>query len=349
MVMGEMRLSATRRSHADAVSRFAELVAPVMAQRTSEAVRRHAADALALFLPYDACDIRVANDRRQELIPVLSRGAHAAEVMLHGDVAYGQGLTGWVALHREALLTNTAQFDPRAIRIPGTPSVPEAAIAIPLIAGGSLKDVLVVRREGQGVAFTETEFTLARSFADLVAIALENADLRARLEQQANTDPLTGLPNRRYFSEELSARTTTAYEEGSKLSVLLVDVDGLKLTNDTLGHHEGDRLLETVAQTLSSVLREGDLAARLAGDEFAVLLSHTDATEASVIARRLARAINSAAQATVGIRGVGASVGSAQLGADGSDADELLMAADRSMYEAKRHNHLRARRPTLER
>lgn len=342
-----MRLSATRRD-ADAVSRFAELVVPVMAQRTSESIRRHVADALALFLPYDSCDIRLANDRRRELTPVLSRGAHAAEVMLHGEVTYGQGLTGWVALHRQPLLTNTAQSDPRAIRIPGTPSVPEAAIAIPLIAAGSLKDVLVVRREGHSVKFTETEFTLARSFADLVAIALENADLRAQLEQQANTDPLTGLPNRRYFCGELSLRATTADEEDGKLSVLFVDVDGLKLTNDTLGHHEGDRLLATVAQTLSAGLREGDLAARIAGDEFAILLSHTDGFEASVRARRLARAINSAAQAAVGIRGVGASVGWAEFGADGSDAEALLMAADRSMYEAKRHNHLRARRPTVQ-
>jgi len=154
--------------------------------------------------------------------------------MLHGDVTYGQGLSGWVALHRQALLTNTAQLDPRAIRIPGTPSVPEAAIAIPLIATGSLKDVLVVRREGYDVAFTETEFALARSFADLIAIALDNADLRVRLEQQASTDPLTGLPNRRYFSEALGVRARTVHEEGGTLSVLLIDVDGLKLTNDTL-------------------------------------------------------------------------------------------------------------------
>jgi diguanylate cyclase (GGDEF)-like protein len=347
MVRDKMRLSTTSRADAEAVSRFAELVGPVMAQRTPESVRRHAADALALFLPYDACDIRSANDRRRELVPVLSRGPHATEVMLHGDVTYGQGLSGWVALHRQALLTNTAQLDPRAIRIPGTPSVPEAAIAIPLIATGSLKDVLVVRREGYDVAFTETEFALARSFADLIAIALDNADLRVRLEQEASTDPLTGLPNRRYFSEALGVRARTVQEEGGTLSVLLIDVDGLKLTNDTLGHHEGDRLLTTVAQTLSAGLREGDLAARLAGDEFAVLLAHTDGAGASAIARRLADAIDDAAQVATGIRGVGASVGWAEFGADGRDVEELLIAADRSMYEAKRRNHQRARRPRL--
>ena len=167
-------------------------------------------------------------------------------------------------------------------------------MVVPLIAAGRLKDVFAVRRDGYDAAFTETEFALARSFADLVAVALENADLRAWLEQQANTDPLTGLPNRRYFSEQLSQRTSTAHDEGSKLSVLLIDVDRLKLTNDTLGHNAGDRLLATVAQTLTSNLREGDLAARLAGDEFAVLLSHTDAVEARVIAARLVRAISSA-------------------------------------------------------
>ena len=185
---------------------------------------------------------------------------------------------------------------------------------------------------------------LARSFADLVAVALENADLRAWLEQQANTDPLTGLPNRRYFSEQLSQRASTAHDEGSKLSVLLIDVDRLKLTNDTLGHNAGDRLLATVAQTLTSNLREGDLAARLAGDEFAVLLSHTDAVEARVIAARLVRAISSAAQTTTGIRDAGASVGWAELDTKSGDVEELLSEADRSMYQAKSRNHSRARR-----
>ena len=349
MVRSEMRLSANRRAEADPVTRFTELVVPVMAQQTSESIRRQAADALALFLPYDSCDVRFADDQRRELIPVLSRGAHSAEVMLHGGVTYGEGLTGWAALHRKALVTNVAQRDPRAIRVPGTPSVPEAAMVIPLIVGGRLKDVFAVRRDGYDAAFTETEFALARSFADLVAVALENADLRTRLEQQANTDPLTGLPNRRYFTEQLSRRVSTARDEGSKLSVILIDVDRLKLTNDTLGHNEGDRLLTTVAQTLSSNLREGDLGARLAGDEFAVLLSHTDATGASVIARRLARAINGAAQTITGIHGAGASVGWASLGTECRDAEELLAAADRSMYQAKSRNHSRAPRPGLER
>jgi diguanylate cyclase (GGDEF)-like protein len=338
-----MRPSADRRVDAESISRFSELLVPVMAQRTAESIRRQAADALALFLPYDSCDVRSADEQRRELIPVLSRGAHSAEVMLHGDVAYGEGLTGWAALHRQGLVTNVAQRDPRAILVPGTPSVPEAAMVIPLITAGRLKDVFAVRRGGYDAAFTESEFALARSFADLVAIALENADLRARLEQQANTDPLTGLPNRRYFSEQLSQRASTAHDDGSKLSVLLIDVDRLKLTNDTLGHNAGDRLLATVAQTLTSNLRAGDLAARLAGDEFAVLLSHTDATEARVIARRLARSITSAAQTTTGIRDAGASVGWAELDTDCRDGEALLIAADRSMYRAKSRNHSRAR------
>jgi diguanylate cyclase (GGDEF)-like protein len=343
-----MRLPADRRADAETVTRFTELVVPVMAQRTPESVRRQAADALALFLPYDSCDVRSADEQRRELIPVLSRGAHSAEVMLHGDVSYGQGLTGWAALHRQALVTNVAQRDPRAVRVPGPPSVPEAALVVPLIAGGRLKDVFAVRRDGHDAVFTETEFALARSFADLVAVALENADLQARLEQDANTDPLTGLPNRRYFYEQLSRRARTAHDEGSKLSVLVVDVDGLKLTNDTLGHSAGDRLLAAVARALSSGLRDGDLAARLAGDEFAVLLSRTGAAEASIVARRLALAINSAAETATGVRGAGASVGWAELGTEYLDPEELLVAADRSMYREKSRNHRRARRPASE-
>lgn len=332
---------------AEAHRRFTEVIGAVMAQETADSVRRRAVDALAMFIPYDACDVRAANDQRRELIPVLSRGVHAAEVMLRGDVTYGHGLTGWVGLHREALLTNSAQLDPRAVLLPGTASTPEAVIGIPLVAGGRLKDVFLVRRQGYRAFFTESEFTLAQTFGDMVAIALENADVRARLEQQANTDPLTGLPNRRYFTAQLGRRATAAQQEDTKLSVLLIDVDGLKLTNDTLGHHEGDRLLVALAQTLSADLRQNDLAARLAGDEFAVLLSHTAATEATMIAQRLGRSLTSAAQAITGLRTVGASVGWAELGSDGRDAEELLIAADKSMYAVKRRNHRQTRRSPI--
>jgi diguanylate cyclase (GGDEF)-like protein len=143
--------------------------------------------------------------------------------------------------------------------------------------------------------------------------------------------------------EELNA-AAAATEPPARLSVLLIDVDGLKLANDTVGHDVGDRLLVTVAEALKAELREDDLAARLAGDEFVALLRYTNGAEAMAIAQRLEDAITKAAQRATGLQDVGASVGWAEYGANGHDPDELLSAADRSMYATKRHHYRRAGR-----
>ena len=328
---------------ADAYRRFAEVLGPVLTQASVEAVRKEAAEALARFLPYDAFDLRVADAERRELVPVLARGPRAAVVMRTGRISYGLGLSGWIAAHQEPLLANDAFLDPRTILVSGTPPTPEAVMGVPLVVRGRLKNVLLVRRFGPVATFSDSELALTRCFADLVAIALDNADARATLEEQATTDPLTGLPNRRRFTEELIRQAAAAEQNGEQLSVLLIDVDGLKLTNDTLGHHEGDRLLMAVAEKLKSELREGDLAGRIAGDEFGVLLRQTDSAQASVIARRLADAITTHAERTWRLSGVGASVGWAEFAVDGRDPEELLQAADRSMYTVKRQHHSRTR------
>jgi len=332
---------------AGAYRRFTEVVGPVLAQRCVDSVREEAADALARFLRYDAFDLRQADGETRELVPVVARGPRAAAVLERGHGVYGAGLSGWVASRQEALLTNRAHLDPRSLLIPGTPRIPEAVIGVPLLARGRLNHVLSVRRFGGLDTFSEQELVLTRCFGDLVGIALDNANARAELQRQASTDALTGLSNRRHFMEQLANATAAAQALDQMLGVLLVDVDGLKLANDTLGHHVGDRLLSIVADTLRPELADGDVAARLAGDEFAALLPGTDAVRASAIACRLEQALNTAARETTGLRGVGASVGWAAHPTDGHDPEELLLAADRSMYETKRRHHRFARRPVV--
>lgn len=329
---------------ADAYRRFAEAVAPVLAQTSVDSVRREAADALARLLPYDAFDLRTADQQRRELVPVLARGPRAAVVMRRGRIKYGVGLSGWVASHEEPLLANDGPRDPRAMIISGTPPLPEAVLGVPLAARGQLKDVLLVRRFGDVARFSEAELALTRCLADLVAIALDNADARERLHQEAITDPLTGLANRRHFMEELAKAVSVAEHLGQDLSVLLIDVDGLKLTNDTLGHHVGDRLLTAVADTVRAELDDHCVAARLAGDEFAVVLQQTHPAQARAIARGLEHAINKEVRETVGLPDCGASVGHAGLGIKSNDVEGLLRAADRSMCKTKRRHHRNAAR-----
>ena len=157
------------------------------------------------------------------------------------------------------------------------------------------------------------------------------------LKHQALHDPLTGLPNRTFLSDRLEQAILAGEREQKPRGLLLMDMDGFKEVNDTLGHAVGDRLLQEVAARLGWVLRKADTVARLGGDEFAVLpAGTTDATAATTIAGK----ILSALQEPVTIEGqpveLAASIGVAIYPEHGSDADTLLRRADAAMYVAKR-------------
>lgn len=164
--------------------------------------------------------------------------------------------------------------------------------------------------------------------------------LVAKLEEMASTDPLTGLANRRAFGDSLKRRFAEAQRQDSDLSLLLMDLDGFKQLNDTLGHQRGDTMLQLAAKVLQANCRVSDVAGRLGGDEFVLLLSHADGDEALTIANRVAEQFTDSAQAALagsGFRGqVTMSIGVATLCQGKAPHDEALLAqADHAMYAAK--------------
>lgn len=156
-----------------------------------------------------------------------------------------------------------------------------------------------------------------------------------QLQQTANRDPLTDLSNRRGFEYdfERTLAYATRYERSG--AVLVIDLDGFKAVNDTLGHQVGDELLLGIAVCLRNRLREPDLIGRLGGDEFAVVLAEVTAIEAERVAQDLRTLVRQQGLAASGENVVTASIGVAHF--DGSaDQKELLNRADQAMYEAKR-------------
>jgi diguanylate cyclase (GGDEF)-like protein len=152
--------------------------------------------------------------------------------------------------------------------------------------------------------------------------------------QQARTDELTGLPNRRALMEAARAAMASA-DSTDPVALLLLDLDGFKEVNDSLGHHAGDELLRLTGPRLREGIREGDVLARLGGDEFAVLLPRTGATAAEHIARKLHDLLRE--PFTVGgVRlHIGVSIGVAVGPAPAATVSELLRHADVAMYAAK--------------
>jgi diguanylate cyclase (GGDEF)-like protein len=185
--------------------------------------------------------------------------------------------------------------------------------------------------------FDERTRALAQSLAAQAAIALENARLHGIVQRQAITDELTELANRRYFMETLETELRRAERFDEPLALVFADLDDFKRVNDRFGHHVGDQVLRAFADVVRKRLRSIDLAARLGGEEFAVLLLETDLKGAEALAESLRSAVAALEVRIVGGPAVGvtASFGVAAY-PQTHDADELMTAADLALYRAKR-------------
>jgi diguanylate cyclase (GGDEF)-like protein/PAS domain S-box-containing protein len=174
--------------------------------------------------------------------------------------------------------------------------------------------------------------------AGLVITAREVTErvlLENRLRQQATTDDLTGLPNRRALNEASERAVARAHRNGSRVGLVLVDLDGFKGINDTMGHPVGDDLLIQVAHRLTSAKRSHELLARLGGDEFAVLLEDlSSGAEAETAARRMRDAVDAPYELGEQPIVIQASVGVAVVD-DASGFEDLFRYADVALYKAK--------------
>jgi diguanylate cyclase (GGDEF)-like protein/PAS domain S-box-containing protein len=150
-------------------------------------------------------------------------------------------------------------------------------------------------------------------------------------------DPLTGLPNRRNLMEMLLAQLDRADREGSMVALLYLDLDGFKLVNDSLGHGAGDTLLVLVAQCLRALIEQGDMLARIGGDEFMVIMNHVSTyEEAASLARNMLLAISKPFHVQGHSLSIGVSIGISLYPSDAINGEELMQRADGAMYAAKR-------------
>jgi diguanylate cyclase (GGDEF)-like protein len=175
------------------------------------------------------------------------------------------------------------------------------------------------------------EERLAR-FADLVSLAISNAQTLEELARQATTDAVTGLANHRRFHERLREEVERALRHGHALTLAMIDIDHFKRVNDTHGHQTGDRVLAEVAHQLAAQARTGDVVARVGGEEFAWLMPDTDVEGGLAGADRAREAISSLRlEREVSIT---VSAGVCGLGPD-LDAGALVSCADEALYAAK--------------
>ncbi len=188
------------------------------------------------------------------------------------------------------------------------------------------------------------EQELADHRDDLARLVAERTEelqsANARLQSLARTDPLTGLPNRRYFDEAKAVEMRRTRRNGESLALLICDIDCFKDYNDHYGHAMGDRCLSVVAQTLRARLgRAGDVVARIGGEEFGAILPGTDSLGAQLLAKQLVEAVAECGVEhlySAAARVVTISVGLAVLSTEqDDDFDALFQRADAALYRAK--------------
>jgi diguanylate cyclase (GGDEF)-like protein len=306
---------------------LASVLGVVLGERGIDEVLARISETLRGLVPCE--DVVIWERVGSELQAMFVQGDDA-EAIRRLRIQFGTGFTGLAAETREPVWSNDAHLDPRAQQVPGTSLVPEAMICVPLLVREELIGVLSIYRTGEKRAFEEAGYELTLHFAEVAAIAIDNARTRAELEHLATTDDLTGVANRRRFRQELARELAASKRYGRDVSLLLLDLDGFKGVNDTFGHDRGDEVLRTVADLLTGHTRENDLVARMGGDEFAVLLPETPPERADELARRLCDAIAT----RVGGFGIRASIGAASH--PQTSTHELLIEADRRLYATRR-------------
>lgn len=176
-----------------------------------------------------------------------------------------------------------------------------------------------------------------RDITDRLKTEQDLRQAQDELVRLAHTDYLTGIHNRRFFMQRLSEEVERVRRHGSQLSVLLFDLDHFKKVNDQCGHHAGDQILKAVADVSTQVKRITDIAARIGGEEFALLLPETDQTGAVRTAQRLRQAIAriTCPETQAARLRVTASIGVATVSAVSMDLENVLNHADEALYKAK--------------
>ena len=324
------------RSHealVESYRRLADVFHDVLGEQSLDALLDRIADALADLIPHDSLTIYEADEPRRILIPVWARDKWADKI-LADRCPFGVGLTGWGVEHREAARVNQAQNDPRVATVPGTPDdEPEAMITVPLIARDSVKGALNIYRLGEDALFDDDEFELAKRFGDAAALALDNAQIRARLEHQATTDSLTGLYNHRAFHERLRKSLASASRSHEAVSVLMLDIDDFKRVNDIYGHGAGDEILRGLAETLKDSVRTSDAVYRLGGEEFAIVIASRSPENAEQLAHRVVERVTATDFDPAGR--ITISVGLARGPEHAMNPRELIACAEAAMMSAK--------------
>jgi diguanylate cyclase (GGDEF)-like protein len=317
------------RARAAGVARITRLAA---SRKDSESLLPAVAPELLALSGADRVALYLTHALNPVLIPIACAGGSPGEEEHARDLRLDMAVGPLVPLLEER--TPVTFYDPKDLS-PGNLTAftgVQALLLLPLTSRGETLGAIALASV-RPRRFEPALIEFLSDVAQQVALGVENARLFATLARMAATDELTQLANRRRFTEALKLELARARRNQTPVSLVMADLDFLKRINDTHGHHAGDAAIRHVAEAFKRERRATDLAARLGGEEFALLLPGTDLLGAVTAAEKIRSDVASTPIPNVG--GVTVSVGVATFPEDGSEEQQLMRAADSRLYLAK--------------
>ncbi|HJT87064.1 MAG TPA: HD domain-containing phosphohydrolase, partial [Bryobacteraceae bacterium] len=283
------------------------------------------------LVPYDAIGVYLL--REDCLVPEHASG-EAFRSLASLRIPMGRGLSGVVARTGQPILNGNPALESEGLEKPANLEALRSALAVPLIGIGGVIGVLTVYRVAEN-GFAQDHLRVLLAISSKVSLVVENSLKYRQAETTATTDYLTSLPNARSLFLRLDSELARARRRGESLSVLVCDLDGFKQVNDRFGHVAGNQVLRAVAAALQESCREYDYVARMGGDEFVLILPEMLPDSMQIRIAELRRVAAAAGQSITREEIVTMSVGTSFFPRDGEDAEQLLAAADRQMYQEK--------------
>ena len=289
-------------------------------------------DKVEQLVPYDTCAVFLYDDVKGYASTALAVGIDA-ENLRDRCIAPGEGVTGFALANRRPVSRLQPSLDLERVK---TEVTYRSMAALPLFKDdvllGALSLYSTTLRE-----YTNNHIRVLETVTPLASDALANAMHHAQTQSNALTDSLTGFPNARALHLRFEEEVARARRNNKPFQVVMLDLDDFKKVNDSFGHKIGDRMLREVGNLIQSQLREYDFLARYAGDEFVALLPDLTVQQVDELRLRIENVVRGF---SLNVRpqtcaSVGISIGASVFGADGETLDQLLIAADQAMYQAK--------------
>lgn len=286
------------------------------------------------FVPFETCALYLLDHSKRSATAAHVEGENADLLRLR-QMRVGQGATGFALKERKIVQNVDPDMDFQYSQTELTQLYMTMA-SVPLVADDELVGAVTIYSQELEV-YGEEHIRLLETISRIAADAIGKSLKHDEVTTHAMTDPMTGLPNARSLQRQFEKEVARANRGGKSFQVLMLDLDGFKAVNDTHGHKAGDVMLREISKVIREQLREYDFLARYGGDEFVALVPETEPGDVEDLCQRIEKAVGEfRLEIAPGLyAAVGVSLGASGYPQEGETFDQMIVVADKVMYERK--------------